>query len=274
MGFIEIEKRKGAGTLKPEVTVSFSPRGGGKPCCTIVLRADFLARSGFGDAETYRVAVDAENDKIKLWPDTTGSFSSQARQRDGARLVSLGHVVSFGARQHKRKPCAVALVEGAAVLTLPALVDDARGDGGASLPSPLAGECDDARSASAGEGCLSAKPAVEATPSKPAAAKPSAAAQMVEFPELTVDLAEGHERVIRNRDCVEVSPRGARLVVALAKVMPGCVGDDWLLTRLWDKKPTGGAASLEMVIADLKGLKKLGLEIRNQRGIGRQLVVL
>ncbi|MGJ4893749.1 hypothetical protein ACQR2B_06745 [Bradyrhizobium oligotrophicum] len=274
MSFIEIEKRKGAGTLKPEVTVSFSPRGGGKPCCTIVLRADFLARSGFGDAETYRVAVDAENDKIKLWPDTTGSFSSQARQRDGARLVSLGHVVSFGARQHKRKPCAVALVEGAAVLTLPALGDDARGDGGASLPSPPAGEGDDARGASAGEGCLSANPAVEATPSKPATAKPPAAAQMVEFPELTINLAEGHESVTRNGASLSVSPRGARLVAALARVMPNCVGDDFLIQRLWDKNPAGGTASLEMVIADLKRLKTLGLEIRNQRGIGRQLVVV
>jgi hypothetical protein len=87
-----------------------------------------------------------------------------------------------------------------------------------------------------------------------------------------LELADGKESVTFKGQTANVSPRGARLVLALAKVRPDCIGDDFLISRIWKVKPTNVSALLEMVVSDLAGLKKIGLEVRTQRGIGRQLV--
>ncbi|MGJ4888918.1 hypothetical protein ACQR1Y_12030 [Bradyrhizobium sp. HKCCYLRH3099] len=279
MSFEEITKRDSA-PQDSGVRVSFRKRrSDGKLVCVVGLRAGFLKSSGFGDAAAYRLGVGRDEDAgtIALWPDVSGPFI--ARKAHGARCLDLGHIATLSmAVPCKARACPVELRDGRAVITLP----------GADDGVDASGDVDDADTAEAAPSLAPvAADRAPPPPTPPRKGEGSAAASVadkprpivrspadiVEFPDLTVDLADGHERIIRNGDSVDVSPRGARLVVALAKAMPNCVGDDFLLSKLWDKKPAAGSASLDMVIADLKGLQKLGLDIRTQRGIGRQLVV-
>ncbi|MGJ5149842.1 hypothetical protein [Bradyrhizobium sp. HKCCYLR1023] len=277
MSFVEIEKRD-SGLKDAGVRIAFRARkSDGKLVCRVGLRASFLASSGFGEASAYRLGVGRDEDagKIALWPDASGPFT--ARKAHNARCIDLGHVATLRAAPCKAHAARVEMRDGRAIITLPAM-DAAESAGGHARGEDEPGETfSPLPSAPAQTAPARTPPRKESSGSAasrtPEPVKAPAAAQMVEFPEVTINLAEGNETVTRNGESLSVSPRGARLVAALARVMPNCVGDDFLIQRLWDKKPAGGAASLEMVIADLKGLSKLGLEIRNQRGIGRQLVV-
>lgn len=82
----------------------------------------------------------------------------------------------------------------------------------------------------------------------------------------------GREDIARGGQSVRVGPRAALLVAALAKAKPNCVGDEFLISKIWTQRPTDAVAILDQLMRELASLKKLGLEVRTQRGIGRQLV--
>jgi len=256
VSFVEIERRKGsaATTDKPELVVSFSPRGSSKTVCAIVMRPAFTARSGFG-LGTYRAAVDAETQAIKVWPAADGTF--KARQLKSALVLDLGFIPAFADRNHKKLPASdIALGEGFVIIALP----ECKASGGAN--------------AAAKEKEKQVVPAT-AVLDPPSSLKSDFPAPLTfDYAGLRIDFSEGQETVSRGEWNQRTSARGARLVEALARAGGSCVGDDFLMKKLWDVKPAGGIASLEMVIADLKGLKKLGLEIRTERGVGRRLVVV
>ncbi|WP_316234633.1 hypothetical protein [Bradyrhizobium sp. SZCCHNR1020] len=274
MSFVELNERVSVSASRSNVTVSFIVRksSGSRPHCQIGLRAPFLVKSGFGEAVAYRIAVGQGEDagKIRLWPDATGVFT--ARKAHAARILDIGHIPPFGQRLHRARYAAVELIDGAAVITLPPAGADDDADAKAA---PFVGS--DVETDTAGSvltelrdsGVIKARAAAG-----PARAKVPADREIWEHSDLTITLTAGEEAVSRRGATVEVSPRGAKLVQMLAKAMPNCIGDKHLIEKLFDKPSSVSAASLEMVIADLKGLKKLGLEIRTQRGVGRQLVVL
>lgn|SRR5574343_866093 len=78
--------------------------------------------------------------------------------------------------------------------------------------------------------------------------------------------------ITRGGRSVKVSPRAALLVAALDRAKPNCVGDDFLIGKIWTQRPANARELLEDLIASLGSLKQIGLEIRTHRGIGRQLV--
>jgi len=272
MSFIEIERRISATPTNSGVAVSFRivKRSIGKPSCVISLRAAFLASSGFGEAATYRAALGSDDDAglIRIWPDATGPFT--ARETHGARVLDLGHIAAFGARSHKCRRAVVEMVDGAAVITLPAAAEmDDESEEGDAPAAPVVG-----------------KPAAQVhAPSTPAAARPAAKPasgpaapaspqQIVTYNGITICRTAGCEHVTFKGADAEVSPRGAHLVEMLAKVMPNCIDDVFLTGKLWTTRPPGWTTSLDMIVTDLKSLKGIGLEVRTQRGVGRQLVVL
>lgn len=87
-------------------------------------------------------------------------------------------------------------------------------------------------------------------------------------------LTIGREDVSRGGQSVRVGPRAALLVAALAKAKPNCVGDEFLISKIWTSRPTDAVAILDQLMRELSSLKKLGIEVRTQRGVGRQLVDL
>jgi hypothetical protein len=74
------------------------------------------------------------------------------------------------------------------------------------------------------------------------------------------------------RGQVRVSPRGALLVAALAKAKPAFVGDAFLISRIWNVRPLNSGELMDALVFDLACLKTIGLEVRTQKGLGRQLV--
>ncbi len=116
-------------------------------------------------------------------------------------------------------------------------------------------------------------PAISApAPTSPPVAAVVNGAKAVIHNGIAVDATPKRESVAFNGRQIPVSPRGARLVAALAKARPNCIGDDFLISKIWNVRPAHAADLLEMVVHDdLAGLKKIGLEVRTQRGIGRQL---
>ncbi|MBR0687313.1 ParB N-terminal domain-containing protein [Bradyrhizobium manausense] len=118
---------------------------------------------------------------------------------------------------------------------------------------------------------LDEKITVPPAPAAAAPAKPSkspAAPTNVRRGEISIS----RDEIIFNGQRLRVVPRAALLVAALAKAKPNCVGDEWLIPKVWTARPPNAVELLEQLIRDLDGLKKLGLEIRSHRGIGRQLV--
>lgn len=113
-------------------------------------------------------------------------------------------------------------------------------------------------------------PAAAKSPAAPPAAKPNAhaAPKVVPRGALTIGPAE----VGRDGRRLRIAPRASLLLQALDKAKPNCVGDEWLIAKLWTARPPNAAELIDQLIRDLDGLKKLGLEIRRHRGVGRQLV--
>lgn len=112
--------------------------------------------------------------------------------------------------------------------------------------------------------------AAPSNPPAPAAAKnpaPAAAARPVGG-----SLAIGREEISRGGQSVRVGPRAALLVAALERAKPNCVGDEFLIGKIWTQRPSNAGDILNQLVLDLACLTKLGLEVRTHRGIGRQLV--
>lgn len=106
------------------------------------------------------------------------------------------------------------------------------------------------------------------------AAKPSKAPapRQRERPAAGAGLHIGREEICLNGQRVRVGPRAALLVAALAKAKPNFVGDEFLINKIWTQRPAHAVDILDQLVRDLAALKPLGLEVRTQRGIGRQLV--
>lgn len=109
-----------------------------------------------------------------------------------------------------------------------------------------------------------------AAPAKQQPAKVPAAAPVRALGGLTI----GREDISRGGQSVRVGPRAALLVAALAKAKPNCVGDEFLIGKIWTQRPTDAVAILDQLVRELASIKKLGVEVRTQRGVGRQLVDL
>ncbi|PPQ42131.1 winged helix-turn-helix domain-containing protein [Rhodopseudomonas palustris] len=116
-----------------------------------------------------------------------------------------------------------------------------------------------------------AKPAAISAPA-PEDAPERPSATMVSVCGIWFDVASGKERIIRNDERIECSARGLKLVRLLAKAFPNPVSDTEIIGALWAVKPHGVATQLDLVIKDLRSLKKLGLGIETVRGKGFRLV--
>lgn len=85
-------------------------------------------------------------------------------------------------------------------------------------------------------------------------------------------LSIGRDEISRGGHKIKVGPRAALLVAALSKAKPNCVGDDFLISKIWTQRPANAGEILDQIVRELAPLKQLGIEVRTQRGIGRQLV--
>jgi hypothetical protein len=128
----------------------------------------------------------------------------------------------------------------------------------AARPAPAAAK---SPAASAAAPPAAPKPAIP----KPTSAKPA-------NPRPSGPLSISREEVSCNGLRISVVPRAALLLQALEKAKPNCVGDEWLIQKIWSVRPSNAGELLDQLVRDLDGLKKLGLEVRTHRGIGRQLV--
>ena len=120
-----------------------------------------------------------------------------------------------------------------------------------------------------------AAPAPAVKPAQKAAgvaAKPAAAAPA--HINTGAGLSIGSQEISFNGRKVRVVPRAASLLGVLAKAMPNCVGDEFIIARIWSARPGNAIEMLDALVHDLKILKQIGLEVRTQRGVGRQLVEL
>ena len=104
----------------------------------------------------------------------------------------------------------------------------------------------------------------------PAAAKRAATSKPVA--RANGSLSIGREEITRGGRAVKVGPRAALLVAALDKAKPNCVGDDFLIGKIWTQRPANAIELLNQLVMGLAPLKEIGLEVRSHRGIGRQLV--
>lgn len=112
-----------------------------------------------------------------------------------------------------------------------------------------------------------AAPSDQAQEVPPPPAKP---APLAKKGGLAISIGSGD--VVWNGQSVRVGPRAALLVAALAKAKPNCVGDDFLIGKIWTQRPNNAGELLDQLVNSLAVLKPIGLEVRTQRGIGRQLV--
>jgi len=82
----------------------------------------------------------------------------------------------------------------------------------------------------------------------------------------------GRDVVTFNGRQVRVTPRAALLVGLLSKAKPNPIGDDFLIAKLWNARPSNAGEYLDGLVHELASLKKIGLEVRSLKGIGRQIV--
>ena len=102
---------------------------------------------------------------------------------------------------------------------------------------------------------VKASPAPPAPASKPAATRPAAG---------NGALSIGRDQITFNGLHVRVSPRQALLVAALAKAKPNCIGDDFLISKIWTVRPANAVEMLNQLVIDLAALKSIGLEVRTR----------
>lgn len=124
------------------------------------------------------------------------------------------------------------------------------------------------------DGKVELAPPAAARPAPAAAQSPAASAASPAAPKLASrgPLSIGSQEISFNGRKMRVVPRAASLIGVLAKAMPNCVGDEFIIARIWSARPGNAIEMLDALVHDLKILKQIGLEVRTQRGVGRQLV--
>lgn len=256
MPFVKLEKRIGVKDDRGGASLSMRTyKGSPKPITTLALRCHFLETTKFANAKNFDVAVGDGSDagKIAVTPNAKGAFV--ARQLKSGLILDLGHLPQMGMAEHKNHSALVELIDGSAIVTVPEWSPESDDDDDDEEDAEI-----DTAPAQSGAATLLSK------------SNGKSAVQSVTWHGVTINLTPDNEAVSYRGQTAEVSPRGALLIEALARVMPSCVGDDFLIGKLWKIKPAGAASALDMVMRDLSSLKKLGLELRTQRGVGRQLV--
>lgn len=119
-------------------------------------------------------------------------------------------------------------------------------------------------------------PAEEAAPAQP---KSVPQVSQPAAPRAAAPAGTGHRVITVGREevnfagrHVRVTPRAAQLVGLLAKAKPNPIGDDFLIAKLWNVRPSNAGEYLDGLMHELGALKKIGLEARSLKGIGRQIV--
>jgi hypothetical protein len=263
------------------------------PGLFVVLRKAFLETSGLAKHAQFDLEIGEGEDagRIRIVPNAKGIFGSRLLKH-GTVLFDFGHIAQLGQVGHKSRDAEVSFVDGAALVTIPEWpedddedddsdIDEEDGDDEFEEPEPR-------KPADLPKLPLRDTPAHPPAPMNGVAKSPAAKAPKAPEPEppespaaarrtyngITIDLTRSREAVSFKGETMAVTPRGARLIESLARAMPNCIGEPQLIAFVWEGKPPQGASvALDLVIADLKPLRKLGLEVKNQKGIGRQLVM-
>lgn len=84
-------------------------------------------------------------------------------------------------------------------------------------------------------------------------------------------ISVGREEITFNGRRQRCTPRAAQLVGLLAKAKPNPIGDEFLIAKLWTQRPPNAGEYLDGLVHELGSLKKIGLEVRTLKGIGRQI---
>jgi hypothetical protein len=111
---------------------------------------------------------------------------------------------------------------------------------------------------------ISAPPTAKAAPKAP----PVAPA----MPTGPGTISVGREEVSYKGRRQRCTPRAAQLVGLLAKAKPNPIGDEFLIGKLWTVRPANAGEYLDGLVNELGSLKRIGLDVRSLRGIGRQIV--
>lgn len=212
-------------------------------CCFVTLRrslAETLGIEAAGGKVHVAVGSGADAGKIRLAADADGYFKPRTL-RAGSLCVAFPVPAYLG--DDLRKPAAAAadVAAGGVIVTLPW---DAQ-----------------ARPARAPAAAAAAPKEVRSVVSV------SAVIWGMDF-----DPAPGNERVGRAGQWVEVSPRGFKLLRMLAQAEGAAVDEATIIGRLWEVRPKGVGAMLDMVVRDLKTLTTIGFAIEAVRGQGFRLV--
>lgn len=274
MTFVKLTRRIGLNDMKLGASMSMRMhKGSTKPITFVGLRRNFLDAAKFGKVHRFDIAIGEGPDagKIRIAPDEDGVFLARS-MKAGTLVFDLGHVPQFGNDAHQSNSAEVALIDGAAVVTVPDWNDDDADDDDEETGNDHQDEIRELAETIQRADKPVASPQRPQAPQRTASPALKSVAKSVTFHGITINLTPDSEAISFRGETVEVSQRGAQCVECLARVMPSCVGDDFLIGKLWKAKPNNPTVMLDLIVRDLSSLKTIGLEIRTQRGIGRQLV--
>jgi hypothetical protein len=220
-------------------------------CCFVTLRrrlAESLGIAAAGGKVHVAVGSAADAGKIRVKADADGYFTPRTL-RAGSLCVAFPVPAFLGDDLRKPTAARAEMVAGAVVVTLPwdASVPPAR-------PAALAPET------------------ALITPEPGIALRRAPAQHYVAIWGMDFDPAPGKERVGRAGKWIEVSPRGFKLLRMLALAEGEPVSDAEIILRLWEVRPPGVTAMLDMVLRDLKTLRLVDFAVEPVRGKGFRLV--
>ncbi|EJN11816.1 ParB-like nuclease [Bradyrhizobium sp. YR681] len=179
---------------------------------------------------------------------------------DLPRLIFAMQTFDFAAQFNRASAAAIESGEGVAALLIDAIAAHLDGKFEASVPAEAAEEVTTPRR----DGKAPVRAAKSAPIEPPVAKAPGR-------PSATGPVTIGRDFISRGGRRIEVAPRAALLFAAVHKAMPNCVGDEWLVSKLWTVRPPNAGDLIDQIVRNLD-LASLGLEIRTHRGVGRQLV--
>lgn len=215
-------------------------------CCFVTLRrslAESLGIAAAGGKVHVAVGSDADAGKIRVKADADGYFTPRTL-RAGSLCVAFPVPAFLGDDLRKPTAARADVVAGAVIVTLP------------------------------WDASAAARPATTApaTPEPGIAPRRPAAQRYVAIWGMDFDPAPGKERVGRAGKWIEVSPRGFKLLRLLAQAEGEPVSDAEIILRLWEVRPPGVTAMLDMVLRDLKTLRLVDFAVEPVRGKGFRLV--
>lgn len=248
MSWTDVEERIAPRSIY-NASVRLHQRKHSKPSLIIALRKSIVAETKWKGKDAFGLSVGIGEfaGKVRI---IRGAKKAIAIARDlkSALTLDFGHVPQLGERG-AAKAEAIATVIDANTIEL-------------KLPDF---EYDDQEEAAA--------PAKAAPPSS--AAKPDAEKVIIRNG-ITVDVGTDHEEIVYRGKAMELTARQAIFAAEVLKAMPNPVVRGLLETKIWGLRPPPGAAmALDQVVMDLgKGLKSVGLELKNNNGMSFALRAL